>query len=91
MGADICFSLRKYSHASGTRTDGSIPWTHISSNNLFIIVKGTDRSIANEQLTLRIVQGNDVLVRPPPTRATSLEANDTAGKPRRCDVYQQGI
>lgn len=62
MGADFCFALGKYSHASGVQDDNTISWTHIASVNLFIIIRGTDGKIADEKLTLRIVQDNLVHV-----------------------------
>lgn len=62
MGADICFAVARYSHATGLRTDNKVSWTHIDTPNLFIVVKGTGHSFKDEKLMLRIVQRNDVLV-----------------------------
>lgn len=64
MGTDICFPVARYSHAVGLRADGTVSWTHITSSNLFIILKGTDKDVTDDKLMLRIVQANDVLVRP---------------------------
>lgn len=62
MGTDICLPVGKYSHATGVRANNTVPWNHLASPNLFIIVKGTDKAAQDEKLMLRIVQGNDVLV-----------------------------
>lgn len=63
MGSDICLPVAKYSHAIGLRDDNTVPWTHVSSSNLFVIVKGTDKDMQDEKLVLRVVQASEVLVR----------------------------
>lgn len=63
MGTDICLPVGKYSHATGVRDNNTVPWSHLASTSLFIIVKGTDSAaVKDEKLMLRIVQGSDVLV-----------------------------
>ena len=62
MAADICFTVLKYSHATGQNADNTIPWTHIAASNLFILVKGKNTDIDNGELTMRVVQGGNVLV-----------------------------
>lgn len=64
MGTDICLPVAKYSYATGLCANNTSPWSHVTSTSLFIIVKGTDKSFKDEKLMLRIVQGNEVLVRP---------------------------
>ena len=63
MATDICLPVLKFSHATGVRSDHTIPWTHISASNLFVIVKGSDTHVRDGHLELRIVQGNQILVR----------------------------
>ena len=62
MGSDFCFPLTKYSHAIGLRDDKTVPWNHVTSSNIFVIVKGVDKGIKDETLTLRVVLASDVLV-----------------------------
>lgn len=68
MATDLCFSILKYSHATGVRADNTIPWTHLQANNLFAIVKGTDthhpdgRLNPDGKLNIRIVHDTTVLV-----------------------------
>lgn len=62
MATDICLPVLKYSHAIGMR-DNTVPWTHITASDLFVIVKGVATQVVDGRLTLRIVQGTKVLVR----------------------------
>jgi len=63
MAADMCVAVAKYSHATGVKTDNTIPWTHVVASNVFLVLKGEDTHIQNGQLVLQVVQGNAVLVR----------------------------
>lgn len=69
MATDLCFPIIKYSHATGVRSDNTVPWTHLQAQNLFAIIKGVDthypdgRLHPDGKLDMRIVQGTDVLVR----------------------------
>ncbi|KAK3714077.1 hypothetical protein LTR37_008106 [Vermiconidia calcicola] len=60
--ADLCLSVLKLSYATGVREDNTIPWTHLTASDIFVLVKGKDVGIADQQLDLRIVQGTTVLV-----------------------------
>ena len=60
--ADLCLSVLKLSYATGVREDNTIPWTHLTASDIFVVVKGKDVEIADQQLGLRIVQGTTVLV-----------------------------
>ena len=59
---DVVRPLLKYSYATGTRADGTIPWTHIQGDEIFIIVGNHGTTQGSQGLTMRVVQGNDVLV-----------------------------
>ncbi|KAK3707761.1 hypothetical protein LTR37_011938 [Vermiconidia calcicola] len=59
--ADLCLSVLKLSYATGVREDNTIPWTHLTASDIFVVVKGKDVEIADQQLGLRIVQGTTVL------------------------------
>lgn len=63
MAADMCVAVTKYSHATGVKADNTIPWTHIVTSNVFLVLKGEDTHIRNGQLLLQVVQGNSALVR----------------------------
>jgi len=63
MAADMCVAVGKYSHAIGVKPDNSIPWTHVSASDVFLVLKGKDTHIQNGQLILQVVQGNTALVR----------------------------
>ena len=63
MATDMCVAVAKYSHATGVKTDNTIPWTHVVASNVFLVLKGEDTHIQNGQLVLQVVQGNAVLVR----------------------------
>ena len=71
MATDLCHPIVKYSHATGVRPDNSIPWSHLQSENLYAIIKGTDthhddgRLCPDGKLIMRIVDGTNVLVREP--------------------------
>lgn len=63
MPTDLCLPLLKYSHAIGVRADNSVPWTHLQAQDLFAIIKGKDAALKpDQQLSLRVVHGNTVLV-----------------------------
>ena len=62
MATDICFPVLKFSYATGVRSDNSIPWTHLTASNIFVIVKGTETNVEDGKLSMRIVQANSVLV-----------------------------
>jgi hypothetical protein len=62
MAADICVAVAKYSHATGVKSDNTIPWTHIVASNVFLVLKGEHTHIQNGQLILQVVQGNTALV-----------------------------
>jgi hypothetical protein len=68
MATDICFPLVKFSYATGTRPNKSIPWAHLQADNLFVIVKGRDAYLPNGQpvldseLHMRVLKGNEDLV-----------------------------
>ncbi|KAK4549389.1 hypothetical protein LTR36_006386 [Oleoguttula mirabilis] len=67
MATDLCFPILKYSHATGVRSDNTIPWTHLQAQTLFAIIKGTDthhpdgRLHPDGKLDMRIVHGTSVL------------------------------
>jgi len=63
MATDLCLPLLKYSHAIGMSTDNTIPWIHLQASDLFVIVTGKNTHIVDGLLTLRVVEGNRVLVR----------------------------
>jgi hypothetical protein len=58
MAADICVDVAKYSHAIGENKDRTIPWTHLTSSDLSLVLKGEDTDIRNGRLCMQIVQGN---------------------------------
>lgn len=62
MAADMCVAVTKYSHATGVKSDNTIPWTHIVTSNVFLVLKGGNTHIRNGQLLLQVVQGNSALV-----------------------------
>lgn len=62
MATDICFPITKYSHATGVRNDNTIPWTHITAPDIFVLVKGVSTSGTSGRLMMYIVQGNGALV-----------------------------
>ena len=62
MATDVCFPILKFSYATGVRSDNTIPWTHLTASNIFVIVKGAKTQVEDGQLTMRIVQANTVLV-----------------------------
>lgn len=62
MAANLCLQVLKFSYATGVSSDNTIPWKHILAPNMSIIVKGSDTGVAEEDLSMRIVQANEVLV-----------------------------
>ena len=62
MATDICLPILKFSYATGVRGDNTIPWTHLSATDVFVLVNGTNSNDPNSQLTMRVVQGNNALV-----------------------------
>ena len=89
MATDFCFPLLKYSHAVGMSPDNTIPWIHLQASDLFVIVTGKNTHLVDGLLTLRVVQGNRVLV----SLTATLElrpchkADPQAGEHRRRPVY----
>ncbi|KAK5127694.1 hypothetical protein LTR08_004339 [Meristemomyces frigidus] len=67
MATDLCHPILKYSHATGVRSDSSIPWSHLQAEDLFIILKGIDthypdgRLHLDGKLSMRIVDGTNAL------------------------------
>lgn len=39
---DICYPFLKFSYATGVRSDNTIPWTHLTADNIFVVVNGTE-------------------------------------------------
>jgi hypothetical protein len=62
MAADICVDVAKYSHAVGENPDRTIPWTHLTSSNISLVLKGEDTDIRNGRLYMHIVQGTEAQV-----------------------------
>jgi hypothetical protein len=61
MATDLCISVLKFSYATGQRSDNTIPWAKVAAPDLFMIVKSAKNN--DRVLTLRVVQGNSVLVK----------------------------
>lgn len=59
MSIGLSFQLLKYSHATG-EIGADIPWIHLSTNDLAVVVGGGDRK--ESPLTMRILQGTETLV-----------------------------
>lgn len=57
MAIDVCLPVAKYSHADGLSSDNTVPWTHIVGVDIFLVLKGVDGAMTNNQLSLRIIQG----------------------------------
>ena len=60
MATDLCISVLKFSYATGQRSDNTIPWAKVAASDLFAIVKSAKDN--DRELTMRVVQGNSVLV-----------------------------
>lgn len=58
---DICLQFTKFSYALGTKPSGAIAWSHVTSDNLFVLVKGSEPNAGNGQLIMRIIDNNKVL------------------------------
>lgn len=58
---DICLQFTKFSHALGVRPNGTIAWSHVTSDNLFVLVKGSEPDAGSGQLLMRIINNNQVL------------------------------
>ena len=56
---ELCFPVLKFSHATGVRSDNTIPWTHLSASDLYVVVDG----VSTRRLGFRIIQKTTVLVR----------------------------
>ena len=76
MAADMCVAVVKYSHATGVKSDNTIPWTHIVATNLFLVLKGEETHIQNGQLVLQVIQGNSALVRASKNRVYSMHSDE---------------
>jgi hypothetical protein len=72
MGTNICLPFLKFSHAVGVRNDNSIPWVHVTADDLFVVVKG---DVNNTHLQMRVLQRNRVLVCARRSNGTSGAAN----------------
>ncbi len=60
MATGICLPVLKFSHATTSfRNEGSIPWQHVTSDELFVKIEGDG---ASAELNMHIIQRNDVLV-----------------------------
>ena len=62
MATDVCLSVTKFSHATGQRADNTIPWTHITAEDIFVSVTGAAPNMPRGSLNMRVVQGMNVLV-----------------------------
>jgi hypothetical protein len=72
MGTNICLPFLKFSHAAGVRNDNSIPWVHVTADDLVVVVKG---DVNNTHLVMRVLQRNRVLVCARRSYGTSWAAN----------------
>lgn len=61
MATDLCTPVLKYSHAIGVNKDHTVPWTHLTASDMFMIIKGkSSTNMRDERLMLKIVHGNTV-------------------------------
>ena len=63
MAIDVCLPVLRYSHAIGMLQNNTVAWTHINASDISVLVKGADTRVIDGQLTMQIIQGNEVLVR----------------------------
>lgn len=58
----LCFPLVKFSYATVHSNMTSVPWSHISSADIFVLLEHVNNT-ADPNLQLRIVEGTNNLVR----------------------------